>query len=227
MRKKSRLLVGVAALVMPMATVALLSQPAAVAKKPPPNPVSCTGLSATIQFSSPGLSFAGQTESTKTPTTVSVVPGPAGTCTGGTAPNTGGPVTFGNITISVKPTPIKHSKPKAYSYDTCSSFTSAASKLKKEIKVINFTIGGSPVQFKTKSTNILTVPEVGFQLNGQVKSGNYSDKTAQLNVFVSTDTGSGTTGNFGNDIVTCSSSGTPAMTIATAQVDPSNSNGTL
>jgi hypothetical protein len=226
MRKRSRWVLSVATLMLPVASMAVLSQPA-VAKKPPPNPVHCTGVSATIDFALPGLSFAGQTESTKTPTTVTVTGNPGGTCTGGTAPNTGGAVSIGTITISTKPTPVKHVKPKRYSYDTCSSFTATASKLKKEIKKISFTIGGSPVLFQTKSTSILTTPEVGFQLNGIVKKGNYSDKTATIQAYVGSDSGTNTTGNFGNDIVTCSSTGAAGIAITSAQIDPTYSNATL
>src|ERR1700674_4451406 len=56
MRNKKRILLGVAALSIPLATTAALG-PAAFATKAPPNPVSCS-LSATVSIS-PSLTVAG------------------------------------------------------------------------------------------------------------------------------------------------------------------------
>jgi len=225
MRNKRRILLGAVALTIPLATLTALGQPAFA--KAPPNPVNCTGLGATINFAPPGLSAAGQTESSKTPSTTTVTGGSIASCT---LASNGSPVGSGSIptlTINAKPTKVSKG---VYSYDTCSSFASQGpSALKKALKHLSITIGGNTLTFKTKSDSEVVngnTGEVGFQLNGQVKGGAFPDSSASITAYLGNDSGPGTTNSFGTDFVACDN-GTPGITIATASIDPATSSATL
>lgn len=225
MRNKRRIVLGVVALSIPLATMTALGQPAFA--KAPPNPVNCTGLGATVNFAPPGLSAAGQTESSKAPSTVTVTGGSISNCT---LASNGNPVGGGSIpTLSINAKPTKVAK-HVYSYDTCSSFASEGpSALKKALKHLTITVGGNTLTFKTKSDSEVVngnTGEVGFQLNGQVKGGAYPDQSATIVAYLGNDTGPGTTNNFGTDFVACDN-GTPGITIATASIDPATSSATL
>jgi len=190
MRRK--ILMGVLALALPVGTLAV-TQTAAVAKKPPPNPVYCSGFGGTVDFASPGLSVAGSTNTSKTSVT-SVSDVTVGTCSLGTAP--GGTVVNGgnsgpsSLTITSKSTknPKVHGQPKTYSYGTFASFASTGgASIKKSLKSLSFTVGGSPVTIKVSTANEVlgsggpgncAAGEVGFDLVGQVKAGTYTDKTS-------------------------------------------------
>jgi hypothetical protein len=234
MRRK--ILMGVLALALPVGTLAALTT--AAQAKQVVNPVQCNGFSGTVTFATP-ISAAGElTTSSKSGPTV--VGSSSFTCTGGTAPNTGGAGTDG-AGLSIKGG--KNAKNPSYSKSACKAnpgnttdcdkyvtgsqaeFTAAGGSLAKSVKTIPFTIGGQPATFKAKgSSEDVGGPcggDVGFTITGQVK-GAYGDKTtAQIVACLGADTGPGTTGSFGVDLFS------PTATVVTATIDPAVSNATL
>ncbi len=227
MRRK--ILMGAFALALPVGTVAVFSS-SAVAAKPPPNPISCTNFGSTITFGTP-LSTPGVATSAKVANPTSV--------TGGSfncAPGAGN-ASFGNLSIAGgKNTKLAKTDPRynkatgvKYAAGTKSSFVSGGAKsLKKSLKIINFTVNGHATQFKTKGNPAEVIGgacpgEVGFVISGQVKTGFYLTKTAKLTVCIGADTGPGTTGSFGVDILTNSQT----QQIVTASIDPAHSSAVL
>ena len=227
MRRK--ILMGVLALALPTGLMATLST-SAVAAKAPPNPISCNNFGSTITFGTP-LSTPGVATSTKT-ANATVVSGGSFNCSPGT-----NNATFGNLNIAGgKNTKLAKSDPRynkttgvKYAAGTKSSFVSGGAKsLKKSLKIINFVINGHATQFKTKGNpaEVIGGPcpgEVGFVIGGQVKTGFYDTKTASLTVCLGADTGPGTTGSFGVDILTNSQT----QQIVNASIDPAHSSATL
>jgi len=234
MRRK--ILMGVLALALPVGTLAALTT--AAQAKQVVNPVQCAGFSGTVTFATP-ISAAGElTTSSKSGPTV--VGSSNFTCTGGTAPNTGGAGTDGSG-LSIKGG--NNAKNPSYSKSACKAnpgnttdcdkyvtgsqaeFTAAGGSLAKSVKTIPFTIGGQPATFKAKgSAEDVGGPcggDVGFTITGQVK-GAYGDKTtAQIVACLGHDTGPGTTNSFGVDLFS------PTATIVTANIDATVSNATL
>jgi len=226
MHNKRRLLLGVVALTMPLSAMIAFGQPA-WAQKAPPNPINCSGLSATVNFTPPGLSANGQTESSKTPQQVTVTGGSISNCKLASNNSSVGGGSIPTLSVSTKPT--KTSTKGVYSYDTCSSFANEGpSALKKALKHLTLTIGGNSITFKTKSDSevVSNTGEVGFQLDGQVKSGAYADPSASITAYLGDDSGAGTTKSFGTDFVGCDN-GDTSVTIATASIDPASSTATL
>jgi len=220
---------GVLALALPVGTIAALS-PVASAKKAPPNPISCSNFGSTITFGTP-LSTPGVATSAKLANATNVVGG-SFNCTPGT-----NNATFGNLSIAGGKNPkLSKSDPRynktagiKYVAGTKASFVSGGAKsLKKSLKIINFTVNGHATQFKTKGNPSEVIGgacpgEVGFVISGQVKTGFYDTKTAQLTVCLGADTGPGTTGSFGVDILTNSQT----QQIVNASIDPAHSKATL
>ena len=216
MRRK--ILMGVLALALPAGTLAITSS-AAFAKKAPPNPITCSGLSGTVNFGV-GLSTNGQTTPVKKGGNNTTVTGGSFSCTGG--------VTGSVPTLTIpngKNTKISKG---VYSEGTWAAFISAGGSLKKDLKTIAFTIGGGTNNWKSKgSAEIVGAPcgtspvsEVGFQISGQVK-GQYDTKTATILACLGTDTGPNTSGSFGTDF------GASGLTVLTSGLDPVTSNATL
>jgi hypothetical protein len=178
MRRK--ILMGVLALALPTASVALVGSNAAFAKKPPPNPVNCTGVSDAVSFN-PVLSMTG-TPGPKTAT---------GQVTFGALSLTGCTDSLGNsgtgtgVPNTLTTTASKVGKGKSATYATgyCPSFLSAGTgkTLKKLVITINWgggLSGSSTFNIKKAGAASLS-PEIVFQLNGKV-SGAYAAKKAQL-----------------------------------------------
>jgi hypothetical protein len=222
MRRK--ILMGVLALALPVGTV-LATQTVASAKKPPPNPVTCTGFGGTVTFGTP-ISKAGTPTAANKALPTSVAAG-SFTCSGGVAPNTGGAASNPGLSIAggKNAKAPKGSTPK-YITGSQAEFVASGGSIRKELKTISFTIAGSASLFKTKSsmevvgTNGCT-GEVGFVLGGQIKSGNFSTKTASVTACLGHDSGPGTTNSFGTDVLS------PSATIVTAQIDTATSHATL
>jgi hypothetical protein len=199
MRRK--ILMGVLAFALPGGTIAALSPVASAAT--PQNPISCSGFSGTVTFGSP-LTTAGTPTASKlsTPTTIT---GTGGTCGSHALTVPGGFSIAGSKNQKLAKTDAGYSKAAGIKYLTGSwaEFASTGGSLKKTLKAINFSIGGAAVQFKTKSaTEVIggaCGSDVGFQINGQVKSGTYADKTATVLACLSGDGGGAATGNFGGD----------------------------
>jgi len=199
MRRK--ILMGVLALALPIGTVAGLSSVASAGA--PQNPIACTGFTGTVTFGSP-LSTAGIATTAKdgNPT---LITGGSFNCAGGKSGHAGTITDAGGKNVKLAKTDPRYNKTTGVKYTegTWSSFTSAGGSLKKTLKVINLTIGGAAVQFKTKSASEVLFgscgSDVGFNISGQVKSGTYADKTASVLACLGTDFGPGATGNFGSD----------------------------
>jgi hypothetical protein len=230
MRRK--VLMGVLALALPLGSLAAFSS--AASAKSPPNPVSCSGINGTVTFAG-ALTNEGVATSSKLGGATTVSGSVNFTCSGGTAPNTGGPssITGGSLTISgLKNEKLSKSDPRynkttgvKYLADSWAGFAAAAGALKKAIKSINFTVAGSPELFKTKNAAGAACAggEVGFQINGQVKSAPYADKTATILACLGTDTRADNShGNFGADVGSDAGGG-----VVSAQIDTVNSNATL
>jgi hypothetical protein len=240
MHIRHKILMGVFALALPMGTMVGLS-PAAFAKVVP-NPVHCTGFSGTVTFGTP-LATEGVLTTSKTAINTTIT-GSSFTCSGGIAPNTGGPSNDG---ASLTVTGAKNVKNSDYSKSACKlaptnptvcdkyvtgtwgEFVASAATFKKSLKTINFSIAGHLEVFKNKGASLVLFGVcgggVGFTLSGQVKAAPYADKTASVTACLSTDSGVGfpdstATGNFGGDYNT-------ADGVVTAQIDPSLSVATL
>lgn len=224
MRRK--IMTGAMALVLP-AGIVLGAETAAFAGFVA-NPVTCSGLTGTVNFAGP-LTIEGVATASKTAGATNVSVTSAGTCSGGTAPNTGGPATVpgGSLTITGgKNTKLAKTDPRynkttgvKYVTQTWGEFAASAGGLKKELKLVNFTINGSPEQFKTKSASatVCSNGDPGFILNGQVKASPFGDKTASITACLGSDTRQdSSTGNFGADVGTDNGNGVISATIDAA-----------
>lgn len=204
---RRRILMGALALALPVGTVVGLTTTASA--KTVQNPVSCSGFGGTVTFGT-ALSVAGVATSSKLGANTTITGGHF-SCSGGTAPNTGGAGSAGTITDNGGKNPkLSKSDPRynkaagiKYIAGSWSGFAAAGASLKKTLKSISFTIGGQSVLFKTKSASEVLFgscnSDVGFQINGQVKSGAYADKTASILACLGTDFGPGASGDFGSD----------------------------
>ena len=220
MRRK--ILMGVLALALPAGTV-LATQATASAKGAPGTPISCSSFSGTVTFGAP-LTTAGVATSSKT-AGATVVSGTGGSCTGHALSVPGGLNIAGGKNNKLAKTDPRYNKSAGIKYVTgmWSEFAASGGSLAKEVKTINFTVGGSPVAFKAKSASEVIGgacgSAVGFQINGQVKSGTYADKSATVLACLVGDAGGTATGNFGADYSTAQ--GVTSATIG------GNSNATL
>jgi hypothetical protein len=198
MRRK--ILMGVLAVALPLGTMTALSTAASAGA--PQNPISCSGFSGTVVFGTP-LTTAGVATASKTSNPTDVV-GTSGSCSGHALTASGLNIAGGKNAKLAKTSPL-YNKTLGIKYieGSWAEFASSGGTLKKTLKVINFSIGGAAVQFKTKSANIVVGgacgSAVGFQINGQVKSGTYADKTATVLACLVSDAGGTATGNFGAD----------------------------
>jgi hypothetical protein len=220
MRRK--ILMGVLALALPVGSIAGLSSVATAAT--PQNPIACTGFSGTVTFGT-SITTAGVATSAKLSNPTLITAG-SFTCTGGKAGHAGTITDNGGKNLKLAKTDPRYNKTTGVKYLTGSwgEFTSAGGSLKKTLKQISFTVGGASVLFKTKSANEVLFghcgSDVGFQINGQVKSGTYADKTAVVLACLGTDFGPGASGSFGGDY-------NHAQGVNGAQIDGSVSNATL
>jgi len=222
-RNSRKILMGALALALPLTSVALLESPA-LAKKPAPNPITCTDLAGTVNFAGSGLSKTGFTSSAKTALTT--ISGITLTCPG--AGPTSGPTGL-NVTVKNVKNPKVKGQPNTYTYGTFAIFFGSATAIKKSVKTVTFTINGNVVTFKNKfvavDPGIECAGEVGFKLEGQVKTLPYNVATpgnnAEMLVCLGHDTGTNTTNSFIADL------GNPASVITSAQIDPAESEAVL
>jgi hypothetical protein len=173
MRKTRRILLGVAALAVPVASVAAFS-PSAVAAKPPPNPINCS-LEATVNVSPP-LTVKGELSSKGTDGTTSVA-GTLFNCknsANASVPNISLDLTI--ETPAAKPGTAAQNagdNKKDYYLGVCGSFASTATikDLKKAVK--NLAIAGGVLK-GAKPAQGTVGSDVGFTItNGTVKGGTY------------------------------------------------------
>jgi len=208
MHTRRKILMSVVALALP-ATLVAATGSVASAKKPPQNPIACRNFGTTITFSVP-YTLAGVPTPSKTGGTTTVVGGHFN-CPPGT-----GNASFPNLAIAAgKNSKLAKADPRyikaagiKYAESTTASFISGGSKaLKKGLKYINFTVNSAATQFKMKGSPVLVLGndpcpgEVGYHINGQVKTGTYNTKAAFINVCLSTDTGTNVSGNFLGDLL--------------------------
>jgi len=222
MRRK--ILMGVAALALPLGTlVGLQTSATAGSPLPPDPPLNCTA-GGPVTFAAPGLSSSGSaTTAPKSTTTATVNFG--GGCSGSLTVNISSKNTkckgAGNPTAAC--TGAKGQK----EYDSESGFAmTGTSAIAKSLKKLTFTINGITYQTKTTSANAISCSdtsnppggnptETGFQVNGLVKKPKQDKgQTTQVNACLGADSGPGTSGNFTIDL------GTGNGTIATATIDP-------
>lgn len=216
MRTKKKILLGVVALTLPLATMATFGQ-AAMAAKAPPNPINCS-LSATVSIS-PALSVSG-TPSAKGQFGTATVNGTLFNCSAASGP-------VGNISV-----PILVNFPAAkdknwqsdgntktgYYLGVCGSFASSATikDLSKAVKNLPFQ-GGELKGVKASEGSVGA--DVGFILgNGTVKGGTYPTAShgASIQAGLTNDA------NNGNLI-----SGCPAGPVDHIDIDSSASTATL
>jgi hypothetical protein len=232
------LMVGAAAAI-PLGAVAFASAPASAAKAPPPpSPTLNCSAAGTVSFAPPGISFYGTASPSKTSTTTT-----SGLTFAGSGCGSGGSEPAN--TILAKST-LKCNKkiagedangntvPSCVSgdrvYDQASGFASTGTAtLQKALKKLTLTVNGITFAAKTTSTSIASCSggEFGFALSGTVKAKPFTYSTFALTACLGSDTGPGTTGSFGADIVTALNGPSPAVTIATTQVDAVHSTLTI
>jgi len=213
MRRK--ILMGVLALALPLGTVAGL-QTAAVAKKAPPNPITCTGLSGVVVFPATET-IAGTVTTAKKSGNTNVTDSSVTGCTGGVS------VTLSALSILGGKNAKNHATPHTYLEGQWSAFITAGLGLKKSLKTVTFNIG----TFKTSGSavdNGCAGDELGFTINGTV-TGTYATakKAAVINACLGADTRlDGSHGFFGADLNTDTGGG-----VVSADIDPATSNATL
>jgi hypothetical protein len=201
MHIRRKILMSAFAFALPVGTMAVLS-PSAFAKTVQ-NPISCTGFTGTVTFGTP-LTTPGVATSAKKSNPTLITAG-SFMCAGGKSGSAGTITDAGGKNTKLAKTDPRYNKTTGVKYVTgqWAEFTSAGGSLKKTLKVINFTIGGSPVQFKTKGASEVLFgacgSDVGFNISGQVKSGTYANKTSTVLACLGTDFGPGASGNFGAD----------------------------
>ncbi len=175
MHLRRKILLGAAALVMPVASLAVF-QSAASATKAPPNPVSCK-LAATADISGAGLSVKGTLSSKGVIQTTTV----AATLSGCSIPAVNGTTLTINVqTAAAKPSPTKDpnaiaasDSKKSYYLGLCENFaqSSTTKALGKALK--NFSFAGGTLK-GAKATEGVVGGGVGFNVtNGTVKGGTY------------------------------------------------------
>jgi len=214
-----KLIMGALALALPVGVLAATGAPA-FAKKPPPNPVLCTGLSATVTFGLP-LTVAGVTTTSKLGNATTLGSGTFSCAGGVTGTSPALTIPGGKNTKNPK---VKH-QPHTYQTGTWAEFASAGGTLKKSLKIIDFTINGGLNVFKAKSSSLVVGgscgPDVGFLINGMVKIGHYDTKVASVLACLGTDTRTDSShGTFLGDYLVTNG-------VVSAQIDPAESQGTL
>lgn len=235
-----KILVGVATLAMPLATIAVVGGTTGVAfaksSTPPNNPITCA-LTATVNFAAPGLSATGSVTTNKesaTTVTNGSLSGASG-CSGGSAPTP--TITSKNTKCTGTNAPITGCAKGSYVTGSLAEFAAASSSgsLLKAVKKLDVTMQSVGYEFKDTAAGIAgdggpacgtgsypatgNKPENGFWITGSV-GGPKQDKGQSVNILVclgaDTYTGPGT-GNFNKDI------GAAGVSILTATIDPSTS----
>lgn len=215
MRRK--ILMGVLALALPLGTIVGL-QTAAVAKKAPPNPITCTGVSGVVVFPATET-IAGTVTTAKKSGNTSVTDSSVTGCTGGVS------VTLSALSITGGKNAKNPNKADKHTYmeGQWSAFITAGLGLKKSLKTVTFNIG----TFKTSGSSVdngCAADQLGFTINGTV-AGTYATakKAAVINACLGTDTRlDGSHGYFGSDLDTDNGGG-----VVSADIMPANSNATL
>ena len=219
MRRK--ILMGVLAVALPAGALAT-TQSTAFAKVVQ-NPIACANFAGTVTFGTP-LTTAGVATSAKLSNNTNVT-GTSGTCTGSKALVATSLNIAGGKNAKLVKTDPRYNKATGVKYveGTWAEFTASGTGFKKTLKTISFTIGGSPVLFKTKGSSEVVGgacgAAVGFQITGMVKNGTYADKTASILACLTTDAGGTSTGSFIADLLV-------AQGMTSAQIG-GNSNATL
>jgi hypothetical protein len=222
MRRK--IMMGALALLLPTAGVAVFQGTAGA--KNATDPVACTGLGATVTFAPPGISRDGTTVHSKAPQSTTVSGAAIASCheTKAGGKSVGGAQVGGIGAIKTKPSPVAGQK-KTYVYGQCSQFTSSATlaSAQKALKKIIASFAAGSVKFKATSFNatVSGTGEIGFAIGGTAK-GVYGDPNANINAYLGTDAGPGTSGSFTADLGACNAG--PGKTIVSAQVDSASSN---
>jgi len=228
MRRK--FLLSVAALSLPLASIALLTATAGPASAktpvPPDPPANCNvAAGAFVTFAAPGLSNPGSEGTSKTSTTTTNTVS-FSNCTGSVGGQT---ITTKNVKCKGADNPTSNPACTVkgdYGYGSTANFiTSGGSSITKSLKKLSFTVNG--VTYGTKTTNAaefvgapcnVATSEVGFSIQGAVKTPKQDKgQTTAFTVCLGADTGPGTTGSFGADF------GANGITIATTEIDPAYS----
>ena len=233
-----KLLVVAAAAAIPMSAVAVGAVGSGVAGAGTPassNPITCA-LAGHVAFASPGLSHFGSATPNKTSTTATSGAAFTGAACGANGTNVGNVSSpFADKSIVIKNTtkcsktipnnPIPGCVKGDYVTDQASGLTTSGPSLKKAIKKGTFVLNGISLPFKTSVAGAYTGcggAEQGFQITGTVKNKAFAYTTFALTICLGDDSGTGTTNNFANDIVTALAS-TSGPTITSAEIDPAYS----
>ena len=182
MRSKSKLLVGVLAVVLPTAGLAAIAGPTMPAQAASPAyPVACK-MSATVSFNPP-LTKLGTDTTTKAAVTTTTISG--GTLSNCLSAHPSGAPTSGTIPTTVITTPAikatKVGKVQHYLIGSCPAFASTTTlkSLKGLAMTVNWTGGqggSSTFTVKSPSPGINYSGEVGFVFSGKAVTGSYSEK---------------------------------------------------
>lgn len=220
MHIRRKILFAVAALALPVASLAAFQTPA-FAKKAPPNPVTCA-LSATTSINDGGLSVTG-TPSAKGAVQTTTVTATLSSCSIPAADGT--VLSVGVETSAAKPSPAKDPKAiaagdskKSYYLGLCENFSqpTTTKALDKALKNLPFA-GGALKGAKAAVGAVGT--DVGFVItNGTVKGGTYPTAGHGASISVGLVTDANTT-----NLVT----GCPDGPVTSLDIDPTVSTATL
>lgn len=219
-----KVLVGVATLAMPLATIAVVGGTTGVASA---QPITCA-VTATVNFAAPGLTASGTPTTNNigvTTTSGTTLSGGAG-CTASGVPNltinTKNPknTSYNKKTCAATPSPNVCDK---YTVGSVAAFAAAPASILKAVKnlsALGLTIKNSAAAAYTPGEACGS--EYGFGITGTVKAPK-TDKgdTTTLLACLGGDTGPGTTDSFSHDLAG------PGVTIVTATIDPRTSSLTV
>lgn len=218
MQKFRKLIVG-AVVLAPISTLAVVSATVLPASA---TPLFHCAVSATVNFAGGGLSQAGSDVGLTGKTSTTTVTGGAlsggGVCTG--TPFGTLSITSKNAKCSAPATPATSCVAKKdYYTGTWAQFATSGGSIGKSLKHLTITVNGITYGFKGLSASEVVGgacgADVGFSISGTVKAPKTAKGlTSTLLACLGTDTGTGTSGNFGSDF------GSPTAVVATAQIDP-------
>jgi hypothetical protein len=228
-----KLVLIVAVIGIPLAGIAGIDAASSVASATPPPPAVVCPVSGTITFPAPGLSTDGVFTNSPTSAGSIVASLSPGNCPGVSPHMPAQTLTVPNVhcVTSGNPSPVCTSG-SGYVSDSASGYVTAGATFWSEFPThTRFHIDN--VSYRSTSTSSTVIglggscgpTDPGFKVNGSLTApaANFGDPT-HLTLCLATDTGTGTSGNFNNDLTAEVAGGAPpGLTIASAGFDSSTS----